>query len=130
MGEKTGRALFNAKVYELVRSIPEGRVMAYGEVAKYIPPPQGMAWTAYASVRARWVGYALAACPDDVPWQRVINAQGRVSGRPGLGPGLQRHLLEEEAVSFDAHQRVRLSVYGWEPDTDWLLAHGFLTPEP
>ncbi len=125
-----GQAAFNASVYELVRSIPKGRVMTYGGIAKFIPPPAGMAWTAYASVRARWVGYAMAACPEDVPWQRVINAQGRVSKRPGLEPGFQRHLLEEEGVIFDEKGRVDLKRYAWEPSLIWLKTRGFLPPEP
>ena len=32
---------------------------------------------------ARWVGGAMAACPDDVPWQRVINSKGEISERTG-----------------------------------------------
>jgi methylated-DNA-protein-cysteine methyltransferase-like protein len=129
MTTHTGRANFNASVYALVRAIPKGRVMTYGGIAKFIPPPVGMAWTSYASVRARWVGYAMAACPEDVPWQRVINAKGRVSKRPGLGPGFQRHLLEKEGVIFDAKGRVDLKRYAWEPDVAWLKARGFLPPE-
>ena len=37
----------------------------------------------YIALSPRWVGSATASCPDDVPWQRVINAQGKISGRPG-----------------------------------------------
>jgi methylated-DNA-protein-cysteine methyltransferase-like protein len=59
------------------------------------------------------VGGAMAACPNDVPWQRVINAQGKVSQRRGGGEKLQRHLLEEEGVVFDEHDRVDLKKYGW-----------------
>ena len=46
----------------------------------------------------RWVGGAMAACPDDVPWQRVINSQGRISERPGAEK--QRMLLEGEGIVF------------------------------
>jgi methylated-DNA-protein-cysteine methyltransferase-like protein len=67
----------------------------------------------YRAVGARWVGAAMAACPDDVPWQRVINAQGKVSVRRGGGEQLQRHLLEEEGVAFDDRDRVDLKQYGW-----------------
>jgi methylated-DNA-protein-cysteine methyltransferase-like protein len=55
----------------------------------------------------------MAACPPDVPWQRVINAQGKISPRPGAQE--QRRLLEQEGVIFDAKDRVDLERYGWEP---------------
>jgi methylated-DNA-protein-cysteine methyltransferase-like protein len=129
MTTNRGRNTFNARVYELVRAIPKGRVMTYGGIAKFIPPPEGIAWTAYASVRARWVGYAMASCPENVPWQRVINARGQVSKRPGLGPDFQRHLLEEEGVIFDKKGRVDLNRYAWEPDVAWLKARGLLPQE-
>jgi len=54
----------------------------------------------------------MAACPDDVPWQRVINSQGKISPRPG-GAEKQRQLLEQEGVEFDAKDRVDLKKYGW-----------------
>ncbi|MGH2621369.1 MAG: MGMT family protein, partial [Anaerolineales bacterium] len=62
------RTAFAAKVYAIVRAIPPGRVMTYGGIAALIPPPPGTNWTGYARVRARWVGYAMAECPEDVPW--------------------------------------------------------------
>lgn len=121
---------FRAKVYEVVRAIPHGRVMTYGGIAALIPPPAGMDWDAYERVRARWVGYAMAECPDDVPWQRVVNAQGRISPRPGLGPRLQQAMLEEEGVAFDHRQRIDLDRHLWEPDGDWLRERGLLVREP
>ena len=60
----------------------------------------------------------MAQCQDDVPWQRVINSQGKVSPRPGYGPMVQRSLLEQEGVVFDEKERVDLKKYGWpEPKT-------------
>ena len=55
----------------------------------------------------------MAACPDDVPWQRVINSQGKISPRPG-GAEKQRLLLEQEGVEFDAKDRVDFKKYGWK----------------
>jgi methylated-DNA-protein-cysteine methyltransferase-like protein len=63
---------------------------------------------------ARWVGGAMAACPEDVPWQRVINAQGKVSLRPGGGGSHQRDLLEAEGIIFDVHDRVDFKTFAWE----------------
>ena len=120
---------FNTRVYEIVRAIPLGYVLTYGKIAALIPPPPDISFTSYSQVRARWVGYAMAACPEDVPWHRVINAQGRVSQRPGFGPQLQRALLEGEGISFDDRERIDLKKYAWKPETDWLLDRGFL-PQP
>jgi methylated-DNA-protein-cysteine methyltransferase related protein len=57
----------------------------------------------------------MAQAPDSLPWQRVINSQGKVSERPGLGPLAQRQLLEREGVVFDERGRVDLKTYGWKP---------------
>jgi methylated-DNA-protein-cysteine methyltransferase-like protein len=67
----------------------------------------------YQAFGARWVGGAMAACPQDVPWQRVINSQGKVSLRLGGGGSQQRHLLESEGVEFDERDRVDLKKYAW-----------------
>jgi methylated-DNA-protein-cysteine methyltransferase-like protein len=116
---------FNARVYELVRAIPAGRVATYGQIARLIPPVEGVDAGAYLRLSPRWVGSAMAACPDDVPWQRVINSQGKISPRPGDAMHKQRRLLEQEAVTFDERERVDLERYGWEPNPGWLRAHSF-----
>jgi methylated-DNA-protein-cysteine methyltransferase-like protein len=104
--------IFNHQVWDLVRQIPPGRVATYGQIARLLPPPEGMDPKAYQAFGPRWVGGAMAACPDDVPWQRVINSKGEISPRPGAEE--QRRLLEEEGVTFDERGRVDLKVYGWE----------------
>jgi methylated-DNA-protein-cysteine methyltransferase related protein len=99
-----------AKIYAVIRRIPPGRVATYGQVAALAGLPR----------RARMVGAALRNTPDDVslPWQRVINAQGTISARGGLGveEGYQRHLLEEEGIRFDERGRIDLERFGWEPE--------------
>jgi methylated-DNA-protein-cysteine methyltransferase-like protein len=88
-------------VAALVRRVPHGALTTYGAVASALGAPRA----------AREVGWALAALPahTDVPWQRVINAQGRISGRGELGrAALQRALLESEGISFDADDRCDL----------------------
>ena len=98
------------RVYAVVARVPAGRVATYGQVAALAGLPR----------HARLAGYALHALPDGsrLPWHRVINAQGQVSERstPGPGAGLQRHLLEEEGVVFDARGRVDLKRFRWEPE--------------
>ncbi|MCB9666254.1 MAG: MGMT family protein [Alphaproteobacteria bacterium] len=98
---------FHAEVYAIVREIPFGRVATYGDVASALGAP---------SV-ARQVGWALAALrEDDVPWHRVVNAQGRISARGDLARAtLQRTLLEAEGVVFDALGCIAMSRYRSRP---------------
>jgi len=121
---------FTVRVYRVVRAIPAGRVMTYGKVAAMIPPPSGTDVPGYERVKARWVGYAMAECPDDVPWQRVVNARGRVSLRPGEGPEVQRLLLMQEGVVFDEAGRIELAAFGWDPGPEWFAGHPDLLPPP
>jgi len=53
-------------IYQVVRAIPRGRVMSYGQVGSL------------AGSTARTVGWAMANVPDDVPWQRVVGADGKL----------------------------------------------------
>ena len=94
------------RIYLLVKQIPAGKVATYGQIARMV-----------GGCSARMVGYAMSALRDgrdpDVPWQRVINAQGRISLH-GIGSAEQRFLLEDEGVVFDDADRVDFSLYGWE----------------
>lgn len=109
-GDLLGRVVrpgFNARVYDMVRRVPPGRVTTYGDVATLLGSPRV----------ARHVGFALAALRDPtVPWQRVINSRGHISFRGDTGRGeLQRQLLEAEGVVFDARDRVDLKRFRWDP---------------
>jgi methylated-DNA-protein-cysteine methyltransferase-like protein len=101
---------YQQQVWDLVRRIPRGRVATYGQIALMLPPPAGVDFESYKAFGPRWVGGAMAACPDDVPWQRVINSQGKISERPGAEK--QRLLLEEEGIVF-VKDKVDLKKYGW-----------------
>ena len=115
--------IFNHQVWDLVRQVPGGKVATYGQLARLLPPPDGMDPKAYQAFGPRWAGGAMAACPDDVPWQRIINSKGEISPRPGAEK--QRQLLEEEGVAFDERGRVDLKIYGWEgPGATWRKEHG------
>lgn len=95
---------FYEAVWALVRRVPRGKVVTYGQVASWLGSPRA----------ARAVGYAMFNVHDpDVPWQRVINSQGRISIGGALHrPELQRQLLEAEGVDFDAEGRVDLKRHG------------------
>ena len=95
------------RIYAMVRLIPPGKVTTYGRIAELV-----------GGCTARMIGYALAALKrggtPDVPWQRVINAQGKISVHgDGIGNALQRAILEEEGVDFDSSNRVDFSRFGW-----------------
>ena len=98
---------YRERVFEIVRRIPAGRVMTYGQLAALL----GEGYT------ARTVGYAMHEADDTVPWQRVINAQGACStGRVVLPPDLQQRMLTSEGVEFDARGRCALDRYRWTPE--------------
>jgi methylated-DNA-protein-cysteine methyltransferase-like protein len=100
-------ANYRERVFEIVRRIPKGRVMTYGQLATLL----GEGYT------ARTVGYVMSAATDDVPWQRVINAQGKCStGRVVLPPDLQQKMLEAEGVAFDVKDRCDLERLRWTPE--------------
>lgn len=97
-----------ARIYDVVRQIPRGKIASYGQVADL----------AGLHGHARQVGYALHATPDevDIPWQRVVNAKGEISPRSDpMMEGVQQSILEAEGVEFDLNGRIRLSLYRWEP---------------
>lgn len=115
-------------VWKIVKLIPAGRVSTYGQIAGYIPCPEDVTADQYKLYHARWAGNAMAASPQGVPWQRVINAQGKISIRSGAAT--QRALLEAEGVIFDAKGRVDLKTFGWEgPSAQWLKENGLIIPE-
>lgn len=94
-------------IYTMVSLIPYGRVATYGQVARLAGRPNG----------ARQVGYALAVTTDDLelPWHRVVNAQGKISLRSVSGrENVQRRLLEQEGVVFKPNGVVDLKRFRWD----------------
>ena len=102
----TGSSAYQ-RIYAVVRRIPRGKVATYGQVARLARLPG----------HARQVGYAMHALPPDtrVPWQRVVNAQGKVSRRRVPGAELtQRMLLLQEGVRFGGGGRISFALFGWK----------------
>ncbi len=95
------------RVYVLVRSIPRGRVMTYGQISVVLG----------GTLSPRAVGWALHGCPAGVPWQRVVNASGGCSTDrlPDHPTGRQRDLLESEGVEFRADGTLDLEVFRHVP---------------
>jgi methylated-DNA-protein-cysteine methyltransferase-like protein len=98
---------YRERVYKIVRRIPRGRVMTYGQIAYML----GEGYT------PRTVGFVMhGADESETPWHRVINSQGKCStGRIVLPPDKQQRMLEREGVKFDAAGRCDLEEFLWKP---------------
>jgi len=116
------------QVWNLVRQIPRGKVASYGQIAMMIPIPNGIEFESYKAFSPRWVGGAMAACPDDVPWQRVINRQGRISIHDPYGGAIQRNLLEAEDTVATALVAV-VAIVGTGQPVGLTIAHGHVLRE-
>lgn len=105
MKTEIGSAL-HQRIFEMVESIPVGKVATYGQIGKMVGGCSG-----------QLVGFALASLRytqnRQVPWQRVINRQGKVS-LTGPDAALQRALLEDEGVRFNADGVIDLAEFGWK----------------
>lgn len=103
MNQKQG---YRERVYRLVKRIPRGRVMTYGQIAELL----GDGYT------ARTVGFVMHNSDDHTPWHRVINAQGGCStGRVVIPHDKQQRMLETEGVKFNKQGRCDLQTYIWIP---------------
>ncbi|MFM2310593.1 MAG: hypothetical protein RLY87_2715 [Chloroflexota bacterium] len=90
-------------IYAIVARIPQGKVSTYGALARIVPVPRG----------ARGVGWAMARCPADIPWWRVVSASGKITAPDAQ---LQEALLVAEGVLFRAPGIVDLHRAGWHHD--------------
>ncbi len=106
MKVENGSAL-HQHIFDLVESIPVGKVATYGQISKLV-----------GGCSARMVGFALASLyyrqDQHVPWQRVINSQGKIS-LTGPDAALQRAMLEDEGIRFNDKGVVNLDEFGWKP---------------
>jgi methylated-DNA-protein-cysteine methyltransferase-like protein len=93
------------RVYRLVKRIPRGRVLTYGQLARAVRLRGG----------ARAAGRAMAACPSGrvIPWHRVVGVGGRILIREPHA-SLQRRLLDSEGTRL-IEGRVDLAQHGWRP---------------
>ena len=99
---------FFQRVYDIVREVPEGRVVSYGQVAALVGVPR----------KARFVGFAMHSSPGmagGVPCHRVVFKDGSLA--PGFafgGPDVQHQMLEDEGVTFLHDGRVDMGACQWE----------------
>jgi len=98
---------FSEDVIRVLKSIPRGTVVTYGQVAALSGSPRA----------ARQVVRLLNtySSSEELPWHRVINKQGRISLKRGNGYELQKSLLMKEGVKFDSNDQVDLEAFAWQP---------------
>lgn len=113
--ENFDETAYQERVFEIVRQIPVGKVMTYGQIARIL----GDDYT------ARTIGFVMhAANAENVPWHRVINAQGGCStAKFSVPPDLQQKLLERENVRFNDRARCKLADYLWQPEDEKIIVN-------
>lgn len=104
---------FTEAALDIIKHIPEGRVLTYGRVAALAGNPGG----------ARQISRILHSMSKkyDLPWHRVINSKGRISLLPSRGRELQKALLESEGVEFSGNGALDLNIYMWKKSTSKIL---------
>ncbi len=101
-------AEFRAAVVAVVRRIPRGKLLTYGDVARLAGWPG----------RPRQVGMTLKGLPESIrlPWHRVVNAQGLVPLRARFwGAYEQMARLRLEGIPVDKDGRLPLAKFRWTP---------------
>ena len=88
---------FYKDVYDTVKKVPCGKVTSYGQIARILGRPRA----------AREVGRAMRICPDNIPWQRVVMADGSITG--GMFADTRKAMLESEGVAFLPDGRVNMN---------------------
>lgn len=114
MNRESSYSQFTLKVIQVIQSIPQGKVVSYGQVAVYVGIPRA----------ARQVGWALSNLEDTVslPWWRVINNAGRITikGNRYNTPELQKKLLEQDGIEVNDDLTIAIEKYRFRADNTLL----------
>lgn len=99
---------FTENVIAIIKLIPEGKVMTYGQIAALAGNPRG----------ARQVARVLHSMSRkyQLPWHRVINSIGKISIQDKESKDLQRAFLEGEGIEVKEDNRIDLATYQYRPD--------------
>ncbi|WP_434399651.1 methylated-DNA--[protein]-cysteine S-methyltransferase [Planococcus sp. 11815] len=99
---------FTKKAIDVIKNIPQGKIMSYGQVAHAAGSPRS----------ARQVARILHSMSEkhNIPWHRIVNAKGEIAIKDGEGRYTQQLLLEEEGLCFEDEGKVSLSHYQHFPD--------------
>jgi methylated-DNA-protein-cysteine methyltransferase related protein len=97
---------FTEKVIKIIKNIPRGKVMTYGQIARLAGSPRG----------ARQVVRILHTQSEKhrLPWHRVVNGKGEIGFKDGDLHDIQRELLENEGIQFNISKRLDLQEFGHE----------------
>lgn len=98
---------FTQTVVRIIKRIPRGKVSSYGQIAAMAGSPRA----------ARQVVRILhtQSEKENLPWQRVINSQGKISLKPGHGYEQQKAMLEDEGIIFGLSDTINFKKYLWQP---------------
>ena len=106
------------KILDIVRLVPTGKVISYGQIAAYTGTPK----------EAREVGWVMRELGKhhDIPWWRVINNAGEISisGNPDADAKMQRSLLEKEGIKVSGELKVDMDKYRFRLDEATLKQFG------
>lgn len=113
--------IFEEAVLRVVRTIPKGKVMSYGQIARYIGAPK-------AAREVGWSMHTLGGTPD-FPWWRVLNSKGKISLKEDWdnSPQTQQSLLESEGITFVSNLTIDIEKYRYHADE--ALRKTFLLPK-
>ncbi len=96
---------FSARVVQVIKRIPKGKVATYGQIARLAGNPR-------ASRQVVWTLRSLSE-KENLPWHRVISSSGRISLK-GEGYTVQRSMLEQEGIEFSPDGRISLELHQWK----------------
>lgn len=102
---------FTVNAIKIIQSIPPGKVMTYGQIAKAAGSSRG----------ARQVVRILHSMSEkyNLPWHRVVNANGKLTIPSEEGKLLQKHLLQKEGIIFGNDEQLSLKLYMYDPIEFW-----------
>ncbi|TCN26749.1 MGMT family protein [Mesobacillus foraminis] len=99
---------FTENVIRIIRSIPPGKVMTYGQISSLAGSPRG----------ARQVVRILHSMSrkHQLPWHRVINSKGQIALKDEESYQEQLYMLEGEGVEIGLHGVIDLDKYRYHPE--------------
>ncbi|TQS74150.1 MGMT family protein [Ornithinibacillus gellani] len=98
---------FTKQVIQVIQQIPKGHVMSYGQVARTAGNPR-------AARQVSRILHSMSA-KYDLPWQRVVNKEGRITLKSDAGIR-QRDLLVDEGILFGLHGKIDMNRYEYIPE--------------
>ncbi|MDM5315169.1 MGMT family protein [Fictibacillus sp. b24] len=104
---------FTENVITIIKSIPRGKVMSYGQIARVAGNPRS----------ARQVVRILHSMSKkyNLPWHRVVNVKGEISMEDEEFFMTQKTLLEQEGIVFKGENKVVMEKYRYQPVDEWTV---------